>query len=66
MAYWHIVTLPDLCQASSKPILDSQQLLSHHRQHLHVDAVELIKARPGPRLQQVVQDTTCVMAKSCK
>ena len=30
------------------PPLDSEDLLCHHRQHLKVDAVELVKARPRP------------------
>lgn len=29
---------------------DGEDLLSHHRQHLDVDAVELVIAHPGPRL----------------
>lgn len=30
---------------------DGQDLLGHHRQHLDVDAVKLVKAAPGPALQ---------------
>lgn len=33
-------------------VLDAEELLSHHTQHLNVDAVELIKAGPGARLSQ--------------
>ena len=33
-------------------ILDAEELLSHHTQHLNVDAVELIKAGPGAGLSQ--------------
>lgn len=30
-------------------LLDGGDLLSHHRQHLNVDAIELVEAGPGPR-----------------
>ena len=33
-------------------VLDAEKLLSHHTQHLNVNAVELIKAGPGARLSQ--------------
>ena len=31
---------------------DGQDLLSHHRQNLNVDTIELIKTTPGPRLEE--------------
>lgn len=30
-------------------LLDGGDLLCHHRQHLNIDAIKLIKAGPGPR-----------------
>ena len=32
-------------------LLDGGDLLSHHRQHLNVDAVELVETRPGTRTE---------------
>lgn len=37
-------------EAGSQGREDGQDLLGHHRQHLHIDAVKLIKAAPGTRL----------------
>ena len=35
---------------SSFSIVDGEDLLSYHREHLNIDTVELIKAAPRPRL----------------
>jgi len=43
-------------QAYPESILDSEELLSHHTQHLNVDPVELIKAGPGARLGQASKE----------
>eukprot|EP00983_Pelagomonas_calceolata_P101910 1158747-Pelagomonas_calceolata.AAC.23 len=37
-------------------VLDGEQLLRNHRQHLDVDAVELIKAGPGAALGQAAEE----------
>ena len=36
--------------------LNGQDLLGHHREHLQVDAVELIKAGPGTTGEQALPD----------
>ncbi|KAA6420527.1 MAG: hypothetical protein FRX49_09688 [Trebouxia sp. A1-2] len=43
-------------QAYPESILDSEELLSHHTQHLNVNPVELIKAGPGARLCQASKE----------
>lgn len=37
-------------------ILDAEELLSHHTQHLNVNAVKLVKAGPGARLSQASKE----------
>ena len=36
--------------------MDGGDLLGHHRQHLNVNAVELIKAGPGPSAGQPLEE----------
>lgn len=43
-------------QAYPESILDSEELLSHHTQHLNVNPIELIKAGPGARLGQASKE----------
>lgn len=33
-------------------LLDGGDLLCHHREHLNIDAIELIEAGPGPRTKR--------------
>ena len=53
----------DLCALKEKSVvpradssLDGHDLLGHHRQHLQVDAVELVKARPGTTRCQSLEE----------
>ena len=46
----------ELREPSAEGALYSGQLLSNHRQHLNVNAVELIKAAPGAALCQPCRD----------
>ena len=45
--------------SASPPTPLSSHLLRHHGQHLDVNAVELIKAGPGPTLSQTTEELAC-------
>ena len=42
----------------SQGLQDGEDLLRHHRQHLNVDAVKLVKTAPGSRLEQKERERT--------
>ena len=46
--------------ARLESVLQSQQLLRHNTQHLHINAVELIEASPCPLHSQFCVSTPCM------
>jgi len=51
-----MLTKPALIQPKQIHACQPAHLLRHNRQHLQVDAVELIKASPGPRGREALEE----------